>query len=1356
MQQAAHTLEKSKVSKPAVKPFSAHSSASTSASLAATLSDATQTASSDLSESSSSSSEASQPSRESSTSSLDSLRSADAGGASSLADISLDLSKVQPTSTSESISPGTPVGFYDLLDVDAVKDFEKKVITPRTKQYAQMADESKKEKHKSKSFFTLRRLATADGVQRTTTSSDEALSELGETIKRRKRTTSLSKPGSDSSECIPCNANSWNPFCDRELAKLSKRLPHIPSHTIKLHFQLYCLRWQKSRKDLNPKMHRPTLEYSMRSEKCGMVVNVFRRLWIRIKGKFNAAEETCTFFESAPVILLLVYGTESELIALFWDLLTARTPVDAPRDAVTPTQMYEFLMDCLALHEMMQDGEERHMVWKEALGDIAPPRPGALVNRFFGDRLTAPLDESYCSPFPEKQLSLAPLYARRPGSQEGLALRDFMRQTALNLTSLRSSSTVGSDSSAAQNSARSTLQPAQQNTVTTRRRAASSASSLVVASPAAMATRSTSASESSTTESATAERAVTATEFEPASGAVSSSTLRALDIASPTERTQRSSSSSQRFNTSSSTSPSSSSSEQSNASSPSITTGDLPPSARLTAPELTRAEFMTLLAEDAALRAQVSTMFGLIPAWGAAYSAPLRLYTKLVDGLEDGEQVQSHLLKKVTNARGKRVWRRRYYRFVPGQLLEFTDEREAETGKKPRRVYSLLDGTAIVNMDSSEYTFTIVLPRGEVELRADSLQRLRQWTFTLLVPQIETSMHRFASFARERLCTAHWYVCGRDYFAAVEQALLSARHEVYLTDWFLSPEVYLSRDPPFSPAHMLKNVLRRIACRGVKVYVLLWKETKIAINLASDNAAALLEALDPNVRVLVHPPNFPVNWSHHQKTVVIDQETAFLGGLDFAFGRWDDIDYPILDCNHLATRYPGKDYYNPRFKSFESCEKPFADSLDRETQPRMPWHDVHVRITGNSAVDVSRNFIQRWNHHRSSKSKHYPTLVFVPKFTTEVGQHRVQILRSLSSWSGRFGNETSIYNAYIYHIREAKHFLYIENQYFISNTAGKGVRNKIATALVHRILRAYRAKETFRVIVVLPVHPEGSLQDPNTLYLMKWQYRTINRGHHSLLRQLAKEIPAHEIPNYIAFFCLRNYAYLPTGYPTTEQIYVHAKLFIADDRVAIIGSANINDRSMVGNRDSEIAMILDKDSETVMSTMNGQPYEAGKFVHSLRVNLWKIHLGYKSMSKDRPLPSLDPISNEMYHREWLERAARNTQIFEGLFRDIPNNSVNSLREFKKNLRRKTKLLSHSDLEDIMSPYHDAETNQLLYTLANEYITKGVCPVATNPGFLQQLTDRIQGHVVLFPLDFLADSSLKHSLSLHVLDDSIFQ
>ena len=50
----------------------------------------------------------------------------------------------------------------------------------------------------------------------------------------------------------------------------------------------------------------------------------------------------------------------------------------------------------------------------------------------------------------------------------------------------------------------------------------------------------------------------------------------------------------------------------------------------------------------------------------------------------------------------------------------------------------------------------------------------------------------------------------------------------------------------------------------------------------------------------------------------------------------------------------------------------------------------------------------------------------------------------------------------------------------------------------------------------------------------------------------------------------------------TELIYIHSKLLIVDDRRLIIGSANVNDRSLLGNRDTEMgAYVEDTELETV-------------------------------------------------------------------------------------------------------------------------------------------------------------------------------
>lgn len=55
---------------------------------------------------------------------------------------------------------------------------------------------------------------------------------------------------------------------------------------------------------------------------------------------------------------------------------------------------------------------------------------------------------------------------------------------------------------------------------------------------------------------------------------------------------------------------------------------------------------------------------------------------------------------------------------------------------------------------------------------------------------------------------------------------------------------------------------------------------------------------------------------------------------------------------------------------------------------------------------------------------------------------------------------------------------------------------------------------------------------------------------------------------------------------------------------SVSGSANINDRSMLGKRDSEVAVIVE-DTETVPSVMDGEEYQAGKFALGLRMECFK-------------------------------------------------------------------------------------------------------------------------------------------------------
>ncbi len=180
-------------------------------------------------------------------------------------------------------------------------------------------------------------------------------------------------------------------------------------------------------------------------------------------------------------------------------------------------------------------------------------------------------------------------------------------------------------------------------------------------------------------------------------------------------------------------------------------------------------------------------------------------------------------------------------------------------------------------------------------------------------------------------------------------------------------------------------------------------------------------------------------------------------------------------------------------------------------------------------------------------------------------------MRSVGNWSigcSAEKTEFSIHIAYLQLISQAKHYIYIENQFFISATPEtKDVKNEVVNALFRRIKTAIQKRENFKVYVMLPLLPAfaGDIEANDCTFLrmiMEWQYRTIR----SLLERIKDMGVKPE--DYIQFFGLRTHGVNSENKPSTEIIYVHSKLMIVDDTATIIGSANINDRSMMGDRDS--------------------------------------------------------------------------------------------------------------------------------------------------------------------------------------------
>jgi phospholipase D1/2 len=259
-----------------------------------------------------------------------------------------------------------------------------------------------------------------------------------------------------------------------------------------------------------------------------------------------------------------------------------------------------------------------------------------------------------------------------------------------------------------------------------------------------------------------------------------------------------------------------------------------------------------------------------------------------------------------------------------------------------------------------------------------------------------------------------------------------------------------------------------------------------------------------------------------------------------------------------------------------------------------------------------------------------------------------QLLMTRGVENLRDKHQSNIQNAMLNCILTARNYIYIENQFFISDfgkvdnvnsktigNEGNGINNLILEALGRRIACHINARTPFHVYLVIPVHPEGPIGDA-PVWHQHWQaLASIEWGSTSLVNRIRKSLesvkrPPDEWPQYLTVLNMRNYGVAVQyardpktfaedyrreigRYVITEQIYIHSKMMIVDDAVAIIGTANINDRSMTGNGDTEVAAVVMDNEGGVTHLDLGSPKilaPTRKFARELRRSLWEKHFGF--------------------------------------------------------------------------------------------------------------------------------------------------
>ena len=129
----------------------------------------------------------------------------------------------------------------------------------------------------------------------------------------------------------------------------------------------------------------------------------------------------------------------------------------------------------------------------------------------------------------------------------------------------------------------------------------------------------------------------------------------------------------------------------------------------------------------------------------------------------------------------------------------------------------------------------------------------------------------------------------------------------------------------------------------------------------------------------------------------------------------------------------------------------------------------------------------------------------------------------------------------------------------------------------------------------------------------------------------------------------------PAGPWCTRSVFVHSKVLMVDDIYLVVGSANVNDRSFMGDRDSELGVLLTDDTDTVESTMAGKSFHAGRTVREYRLRTFRGFLGRADGTPDDDI--IDPI--ESGFDVWTSVAKENRRLLTAVFIHTPRDDIKS-------------------------------------------------------------------------------------------------
>lgn len=415
---------------------------------------------------------------------------------------------------------------------------------------------------------------------------------------------------------------------------------------------------------------------------------------------------------------------------------------------------------------------------------------------------------------------------------------------------------------------------------------------------------------------------------------------------------------------------------------------------------------------------------------------------------------------------------------------------------------------------------------------------------------------------------------GAVYFSRLASCLstLRAGEQVLLTDWRGDDDELLGAGGP-----RLGELLSDLAKRGVEIRGLLWRSHPGIFGFNEKEASDLAGVVNGAGGTVLLDARIRRGGSHHQKLVLLlhparhDEDLAFVGGIDLCHGRRDD------------DRHEGD---------------PQAEVLDPAFGPRPPWHDIQAEVHGPAVADLVETFRQRWNDPTPLERGGFRHARVTARATGEpgipdplpplgaspgaVGSHAVQVLHTYPYKRPPYPfapeGERTIARMYSKALARARSLIYVEDQYFWSE--------EIAGLFEEALTRA----PDLRLIVVVPRHPDrnGMISGP-----------TNRLGQQTMMKSLTRVGG-----DRFAIYDLEN--------EQGAAIYVHAKVVVIDDVLAMIGSDNMNRRSWTHDSELSIAVLDEERDEREPRDPAGLGDGARGFARDLRLRLWREHLGATS------------------------------------------------------------------------------------------------------------------------------------------------